>query len=126
MCPCALPGFSTLPCALPDCSPYPSCCGLLPLLSLASTHTTCCQVLAIIGLFYHPSHYLSALPHHMLGCGDLDLSSVPLVLPLTFLPFEASFPHMALVSVGWRPDALIGDATHGCHLLALTQYLTAF
>jgi hypothetical protein len=52
---------------------------------------------------------------------SLDL----LVLLLAILPFEASFPQMALVGVAWSPDALLGDATHGSCLLVPTQCLTA-
>jgi hypothetical protein len=98
----------------------------LPSYPLASANTTCCQVLAINGLLYRSLYHLSALPRHMLGCGDLDLFFGSPRSPLGDPPpFEASFPQMALVGVGWSSDALLGDATHGCRLLAPTQCLSA-
>jgi hypothetical protein len=44
---------------------------LLP--PLASTHTTCCQMLAVNSYLCRSLAHLSASSHHMLGCGDLDL-----------------------------------------------------
>ena len=96
---------------------------LLPSYPLASAITTCCQVLAMNGFLCRSLDHLSVLPHHMLGCGNLDLHSRSPPGVLAILPFEASFTQMALVGIGWSSDALLGDATHGCRLLALTQCL---
>jgi hypothetical protein len=65
----------------------------LPSYSLASANTTCCQVLAINVLLRHSLDHLSAPPHHMLGCGDLDLlSGSPRSPPSDPSPFDTSFP----------------------------------
>ena len=47
--------------------------GLTTPYPLASTNTTCYQVLVINDLLRCSLYHLSVLPHHMLGCGDLDL-----------------------------------------------------
>jgi hypothetical protein len=108
--------------------------------SLASANTTCCQVLAISVLLRHSLDHLSVSPHHMLGCGDLDLLSgsprsppgdpSPLRLPSPNgvgrrrLELRCALKLMLLTVVAcWlRLNAL---QLSGCHLSDHTQYLTA-
>ena len=131
----------TLSCAIPGCSPSPSCyLSDYPPTPLAFAHITCCQVLTINGSLCRSLDHLSAPPHYMLGYGDLDL----LLWIFSFSswrssPFEASFTKMALVGVCWSPDTLLSDALTaaacwlrlnalqllGCRLLDPTQFLTA-
>jgi len=71
------------------------------------------------------SSSLSVFPHHMLGCGDLDIFSRSPRSPPGGRPPLRLPPQMALVFVGWNPDAVIGDVTHGCRRFVLTLCLTA-
>ena len=92
-----------LPCAPPRALVLSSV-ALLPILllvwlpsyPLASANTTCCLVLATNGLLCRSLHHLSVLPHHMLGCVDLDLFSESPRSPL------GGPPPLRLPSSKWR------------------------
>jgi hypothetical protein len=74
----------------------------LPSYPLASTNTTCCQVLAISNLLCRFLDHLSAPPHHMPGCGDLDLISGSPHSP------PGDPPPLGLPSPKWRWWASVG------------------
>ena len=90
--------------------PYALLCCSLPILllvwltsyPLASANTTCSQVLVVHGLLCHSLDHLSASPHHILGCGDLDLLSGSPRSP----PRDP--PPLRLPSPKWHWWALVG------------------